>query len=268
MRKGQAVHRATWTGAAALAGALALSRRHPAVAAMVAGVAAIGLASAFAPRSPVFGPAVGRGPRGAAAVALTFDDGPGPSTGAVLDALAAARARATFFVLGRQVERHPAMVPRMVDEGHQVASHGYDHGILVFRGAGHVADQLRRTERAVAAAAGDGVLTPLFRAPHGFRGPATTLAARRAGYRTAAWTRGVFDSAEPGAAAIARRSARALAPGTVLLLHDADGWAPGRTRQQTADALPEICRAARARGLDLVTMDTLLEPRGDGRSPA
>ena len=74
----------------------------------------------------------------------------------------------------------------------------------------------------------------------------------------AAWTAGVFDSAEPGAAAIARRAARALEPGTILLLHDADGWAPERPRQQTADALPEICRAARERGLGLVTVDELV----------
>ncbi len=246
----------------ALAAAGSLARRSPAAAGIVVAAAAAGIASAFAPRSPVFGRVAGRGPGDVPAVALTFDDGPGPSTPAVLDVLASEGVRATFFVLGRQVERHPELVRRMVDEGHQVANHGYDHGILVFRGAGHVAAQLRRTERAVAAAAGEGAMTRLFRAPHGFRGPATALGARRAGYRTAAWTRGVFDSAEPGAAAIARRSVRALAPGTVLLLHDADGWAPGRARQQTADALPEICRAARARGLGLVTMDELLGRAG------
>jgi peptidoglycan/xylan/chitin deacetylase (PgdA/CDA1 family) len=120
-----------------------------------------------------------------------------------------------------------------------------------------VADQLRRTERAAARAAGEGAMTRLFRAPHGFRGPATALGARAAGYRMAAWTHGVFDSAEPGAAVIARRAERALAPGTVLLLHDGDGWSPGRARPQTVDALPEILRAARARGLRAVRMDEL-----------
>ena len=101
-------------------------------------------------------------------------------------------------------------------------------------------------------------MSRVFRAPHGFRGPATALGARRAGYRMAAWTCGVFDTAEPGPAAIARRTARALDPGAIILLHDADGWAPERPRQQTADALPEICRAARLRGLELVTFDELV----------
>jgi peptidoglycan-N-acetylglucosamine deacetylase len=258
MRKRQAVHRAAWLGVGIAVASAGLARRRPGVALAAAGAAAGAAAAAFTPGSPAFGRALVRGPRDRPRAALTFDDGPGPSTPAVLDALAEAGARATFFVLGRQAERHPDLVRRIVADGHQLASHGYDHGILVFRGPGHVADQLRRAERAAEAAAGTGAMSRLFRAPHGFRGPATALGARRAGYRMAAWTRGVFDSDEPGPAAIARRAVRALAPGAILLLHDADGWAPGRARQQTADALPEICRAARARGLELVTLDELV----------
>ena len=260
MRKGQAVRLAAWSGAGVALAAAGLARRNRAAAATLAAAGVALGAAAFMPRSPALGRTLARGPRDAPRIALTFDDGPGPSTAQMLDALAREDARATFFVLGRQVERHPELVRRMAEEGHQVASHGYDHGILIFRGPAHVADQLVRTEEAVARAAGDGVMTRLFRAPHGFRGPATAIGARRAGYRVAAWTRGVFDTAEPGAAAIARRAARALEPGTILLLHDADGWAPERPRQQTADALPEICRAARERGLGLVTVDELVGP--------
>jgi peptidoglycan/xylan/chitin deacetylase (PgdA/CDA1 family) len=260
MRKGQAVHRAAWVGVGVAVAAAGLARRRPAAAAAALAGAALAGVAAFRPGSRAFGRAITRGPRDRPRAALTFDDGPGPSTAAVLDALAEAGARATFFVLGRQAERHPELVRRIVADGHQLASHGYDHGILIFRGAGHVEAQLRRAERAAEAAAGAGAMSRVFRAPHGFRGPATALGARRAGYRIAAWSRGVFDSAEPGPAAIARRTARALEPGAIILLHDADGWAPGRPRQQTADALPEICRAARARGIELVTLDELVAP--------
>lgn len=257
MRKGQAVHRAAWAGVCVAAAAVPLARRRPVAAGVLAAAAAAIGAAAFMPRSPVLGRTIARGPRDRPRAALTFDDGPGPSTPQVLDALARAGVRATFFVLGRQVDRHPEMARRIVAEGHQLACHGYDHGILIFRGAGHVADQIRRTERAVERAVGPGAMTPVFRPPHGFRGPATALGARRAGHRVAAWTAGVFDSAEPGAAAIARRVQRALTPGAIILLHDADGWAPERPRQQTADALAEVCRSARERGLELVTLDEL-----------
>lgn len=258
MRKGEAVHRAVWLGATAAVASASLARRHPAASLAILGVAGVAGVAAFTPRNPALGPAVWRGPGDRPRAALTFDDGPGPSTPDVLDALAGEGVRATFFVLGRQVERHPDVVRRMVAEGHQLANHGYDHGILIFRGTRHVRDQLLRTQRAVERAVGSDATTRLFRAPHGFRGPATALGSRSAGYRMAAWTTGVFDSAEPGAAVIARRASQALAPGTILLLHDADGWAPGRPRQQTADALPEICRSARVRDLELVTLDELV----------
>lgn len=257
MRKRQAVQRTAVTGVALAAVTARLARHRPLAAAALASAGALVGAAAYMPRNPLLGRPVGAGPAGRPEVAITFDDGPGPSTPAVLDALAEAGAPATFFVLGREVARHAGTVRRIVDEGHQLASHGWDHGILIFRGPGYVREQLRRTERAVAEAAGDGALTRFFRAPHGFRGPATALAARAAGYRMAAWTHGVFDSAEPGTAAIAERSARALAPGTVLLLHDADGWAPGTARPQTVAALPAILDAVAARGLRPVRLDAM-----------
>jgi peptidoglycan-N-acetylglucosamine deacetylase len=244
-------------GAAVVAAALAAGGRRVAAAGVVAGAGALGV-GAFLPGSPVFGPAVSHGPDAGMTAALTFDDGPGPSTAALLDALGAEDVRATFFVLGRQAHAYPEVIARMAAEGHQIASHGYDHGILIFRGPGHVDRQLESTERAVREAVGHDVLTPWFRAPHGFRGPVTWAAARRRGYRMAAWSTGVWDTAEPGTDVIVSRAARALAPGAVILLHDADGWDAGRARPQTVDAIPGICAAARDRGLRLVRFDDLV----------
>lgn len=256
MRKGAVVRRALLVEAGLTAAALA-ARRKPAVGAALIGAGALLAWGAFARNSPVFGRVIHRGGDREPRFALTFDDGPGPSTPAVLDALRESDARATFFVLGRQVEEHPDLVRRMVAEGHEIANHGYDHGILVFRSPSHVADQIARTEAAVADAVGPGAITPLFRAPHGFRGPFTAAAVRRAGYRPAGWTVGVFDSDQPGADVIAARAGSALAPGTILLLHDADGWNPSASRDQTAEAIGPICRAARERGLQPVPLGAL-----------
>src|ERR1700754_3387657 len=61
-------------------------------------------------------------------VALTFDDGPDPrGTPAVLEALAAVDARATFFVLGERAEREPALLSRVLGAGHAVELHGHSH---------------------------------------------------------------------------------------------------------------------------------------------
>ncbi|MBI2684376.1 MAG: polysaccharide deacetylase family protein [Actinobacteria bacterium] len=254
MTKAQTLARATALGAIAAGRSAQLVRRRPVRAVSVALASAVAARGAFARNAALFGPVIVSGPPGGASAALTFDDGPGPATPAVLDALAAASARATFFVLGRQALAHADLIRRIVAEGHQLASHGFDHGILVFRAARHVEDQLERTEEAVARAVGPGALTARFRAPHGFRGPATGYAAFRRGYRTVGWSSGVFDSTDPGVAVIASRTARALHPGAIVLLHDADGWNPERPRAQTATAIPEICRDARERGIPLVTL--------------
>ncbi len=259
MRKNQAVGRAVavGVGATALAAALFASGRRAAAAGVVAGAGALG-AAAFVPTAPLFGPSVSGGSHTTMTAALTFDDGPGPSTAELLDVLAEQDVRATFFVLGRQARAYPEVIARMAADGHQIASHGFDHGILIFRGPGYVAAQLAETEVAVRDATGTDILTPYFRAPHGFRGPATWAAARRRGYRMAAWTTGVWDTTEPGTEVIVERTSRALVPGAVILLHDADGWDADRARPQTVAAIPGICAAARDRGLRLVRFDELV----------
>lgn len=258
MRKGDVVRRTLLVEAGVTGAALLAARRRRSAGLAIAGAGAIAAWGAFSRNSRVFGQVVQRGSGDRPQVALTFDDGPGPSTAAILDALATARARATFFVLGRQAERYPNQLRRIVDEGHELASHGYDHGILVFRDSDAVVEQLRRTEEAVAAAVGDGVISRMFRAPHGFRGPTTTRAAQRAGYTTVGWTTGVYDSEQPEASVISDRVTAALAPGAIILLHDADGWDPGAPRDRTAEALPAICAHARQRGLEPVTLGALL----------
>jgi peptidoglycan/xylan/chitin deacetylase (PgdA/CDA1 family) len=178
MRKGETVRRALLIEAGVAAVAVATGRRRPAIGLLAAAGGALAAWGAFARNSPLYGSVLYKGSPAEPRFALTFDDGPGPSTPAVLDALREAKARATFFVLGRQVERHPDLVRRIVAEGHELANHGYDHGILVFRNPAHVQEQLERTERAISAAAGRDALTRTFRAPHGFRGPVTAIAAR------------------------------------------------------------------------------------------
>jgi len=211
----------------------------------------------FGASSPLFGGVVtGKRIRRPVA-ALTFDDGPSPDvTPRILDTLRREGVRATFFVLGKHAERHPELIERMVREGHEVANHGYDHGILAFAGPAEIHHQLHRTQRIVERA---GAPRPRsFRAPHGFRSPFVTRTARRLGYRTCAWSRGVFDTSKPGVPTIVKRSVDGLEPGAVLLLHDADGWGED-DRTQTAEALPAIIAAGRERGLEFVTMHEIAE---------
>ncbi|MDX6621006.1 MAG: peptidoglycan-N-acetylglucosamine deacetylase, partial [Gaiellales bacterium] len=214
--------------------------------------------ASFTPNSPLFGRVVtGRGTN-ERVLALTFDDGPSAEwTPPVLDALRDSNARATFFLLGRNVEAHPELVRRISDEGHEIASHGYDHALLTFASGADVDHQLERTERSLAKALGGSAKARLFRAPHGFRNPFVARATARRGYEVVGWTKGVWDTAKPGVETIVRRTIGGFRPGGILLLHDGDGSGANDERSQTAEAVPEIVERAHAAGYELVTVSEL-----------
>ncbi len=201
----------------------------------------------------IFGPVLTHLPGTEPVVSLTFDDGPNPrATPRILDVLQREKVAATFFVLGKHAERWPQLVRRMADEGHQLANHGYWHRKLHRRTPGYVRDDLTRGTEQVERAAG--VRPRHFRAPHGFRSPWVTPIAHSLGQRTVGWSLGVWDSARPGADEIARRAIRGLHAGSILLLHDGDGYDPDGDRMQTAEALPAIIDGLRARGFRFATL--------------
>jgi peptidoglycan/xylan/chitin deacetylase (PgdA/CDA1 family) len=221
----------------------------------LAGLAAAGLAAhgTWHRNSWVFGPALARLPGTEDQVSITFDDGPNPvATPAILDVLRREQVAATFFILGRHAERWPDLVRRMADEGHQLANHGYWHRKLHRRSPAYVRDDLTRGTEQIERTAG--VRPRHFRAPHGFRSPWVTPIAASLGQRTVGWSLGVWDSAKPGVDEIVRRSLSGLRAGSILLLHDGDGYDAQGDRTQTATALPLIIRGLRERGLRFATL--------------
>lgn len=221
------------------------------------GVSVIGGAvhGAFHRNSPLFGPALGKIDSDRKVVALTFDDGPNPdATPVILDTLAEKGVRATFFVLGSHVERWPELVRRISQEGHQLGNHGYFHRKLQFKSPFYVRRDIRLGIRAIKRA---GAPAPRhFRAPHGFRSPWTTPIASSYGERTVGWSLGVWDSDRPGVDEIVRRTLEGVEPGSIVLLHDGDGYNPDGDRMQTAAALPHIIDRLKEQGYEFATLPT------------
>ena len=223
-----------------------------------AGLAAAGLAAhgTWHRNSWVFGKPLTHLPGPTNDVSITFDDGPNPrATPVILDVLKREGVHATFFVLGRHADKWPELVKRMADEGHQIANHGYWHRKLHRRTPGYIRDDLTRGTESVTRASG-GVVPRHFRAPHGFRNPWVVPIARSLGQRTVGWSLGVWDSARPGAAEITRRALEGLHGGSILLLHDGDGYDEDGDRMQTAEALPAIIDGLRGRGFRFATLPT------------
>ena len=212
---------------------------------------------------PPFDPAgqtVWRGDRKGALVAITFDDGPGNDTAAILDVLARKGVAATFFFLGENAGRHPDLVARARAEGHAVGNHGTTHVKMHRLGVAAIERELRGGEGALGAIATLGG-RKILRVPHGFKSITLARTARRLGYTLVAWTAGVWDSDRPGAEVIASRAAAAIGPGCILLLHDGDGTKPAADRSQTAAALPAIIDHGLQAGYRFVTIPQLFERR-------
>jgi peptidoglycan-N-acetylglucosamine deacetylase len=199
---------------------------------------------------------------GAAGVALTFDDGPHPEgTPAVLEVLAGAGARATFFLIGEQVERRPELVARIVAGGHRVALHGYRHQLQLRLSASQLLDDLVRGAAAVQDAAGGGAGAGVdadaglrwHRPPYGIYSPAGLRAAREEGLAPLLWSRWGKDWRKfTTPARIAGRATRGVLAGDVILLHDADFYSARNSHRRTVAALKLILAELNLRKLDTV----------------
>jgi peptidoglycan/xylan/chitin deacetylase (PgdA/CDA1 family) len=181
-------------------------------------------------------------------VALTFDDGPHPvATPRLLRLLDAADIRATFFLLGRAAEQHPGIVRSMVDAGHEVGVHGYDHRLLLKRGPRDTAADLTRATEVIAALSGH--RPRWWRPPYGVATTPALHAARRLNLQPVWWTCWGRDwTATATGDSVFRAVRRRLAGGGTILLHDSDHAAAPGAWQAMYDALPAILSMSRARG--------------------
>lgn len=201
-------------------------------------------------------------------VVLTFDDGPDPvGTPAVLAALAAHGASATFFVLLTRVRRHPELLEQVRAAGHEVALHGADHQPLTrFTHA----EALRRTAAARAeleALTGDRVRW--FRPPYGAQTPSTWLAARRAGTTPVLWGPTTWDWRDVGQDERVAKAQQGVHAGAVVLAHDAfadetdgadaSGGPLVAPRVDRGDLVDRVLSAYAARGLRARSLGEVLE---------
>ena len=212
------------------------------------------LMSPFAPSSrdyPYHGPAAER------VVALTFDDGPNePYTSQILDILAARGIRATFFQVGRCVERHPEVARRAFDAGHVLGNHSLSHRFGTYLRPRAYEREVARTQRILTRVTGR--TSALARTPWLWRQPALLRMLRRRGLQPIA---GEFchplEVFQPSGVRMARRAIARTRPGSIIIFHDGfDGR--GGNRAETVVAVRETIEGLLARGYRFVTVDELL----------
>lgn len=184
-------------------------------------------------------------------VALTFDDGPNPPyTGQILDILKEADVKATFFMLGTAVARHPDIAARVAQEGHTVANHSYYHLNWNSISVAQLEDEMAWTSTAIVKATG---AAPLWLRPPGGRTNSRVYReARRQNLALVLWDGDTNDWKRPPPATITYNALSGIRPGGTILMHDGGG-----DRSNTVAALPGIIAGIKKRNYRFVTLDQL-----------
>ena len=235
-----------------------MNRAAAAAVAALAITAALPAAAGAAPVAPAAGQPTGcvakgasfreNGWRGSRKVALTFDGGPTRQyTARVLNRLARAKVKATFFIRGAFIRGNAALLRRELREGHELANHSWTHPRFPN------ATELSRTTKAIRAATG---FTPcLFRAPYGAVNGSLFARARRQGMLTIGWDADSWDSLYDNisTSTVYGRVVTNVRPGSIILMHDGEG-----SHEATIQALGPILTALKRKRLYPVTVSELL----------
>jgi peptidoglycan/xylan/chitin deacetylase (PgdA/CDA1 family) len=209
----------------------------------------------------LFGSVFAHGPKTRPVVALTFDDGPGPKTMQILDTLDKYGVKATFFVIGKNVDRRPAVAREIVRRGHEIGNHTYSHPLLTAIATPHqIASEV--VEGAVSIEKATGRCPRLFRPPCGWRSPWLMKSVRDLGYSVVTWDVDPNDWKHPAALVIENGVLHRVHSGSIILLHDGLRTFESPDISSTLKALPVLIRELRSRGFEFATISELRGAQG------
>jgi len=193
-------------------------------------------------------------------IALTFDDGPHPSnTPRLLDMLKQRNVKATFFVVGSNVQAYPAIMKRMVAEGHEVANHTWGHPDMTKLSQAALKKEMDTTRDAIIATTG--VAPRLCRPPYGATNSAIKAWLKSEyGYPSILWSVDPLDWKKPGASVVADRLVAGASNGGILLVHD--------IHKPTIDAMPSTLDRLLGKGYKFLTVSQLISLEQPAQSVA
>lgn len=183
-------------------------------------------------------------------IVLTFDDGPHPETLQVLQLLEKYQAKATFFCIGKQIEKHPDIFKKIIENGHTVGNHSYSHSnYFGFFSSKKVKAELEKTDALIKKHSGK--QPKFFRPPFGVTNIHIQKALQQTGHHTIGWDIRSLDTVIKSEKAILKRIISRLSPGSIVLLHD--------TSQKTVNVLEQLLIHLQRENYEMVSVDALLK---------
>ncbi|TQS25951.1 polysaccharide deacetylase family protein [Microbispora sp. KK1-11] len=184
-------------------------------------------------------------------IALTFDDGPGPYLQTLLKTLATYKAKATFFLIGTEVKKHPKLTQQIAKSGHEIGNHSWDASYLTELTYAQINKKIGDTQRLIKKTTGK---TPkLFRAPGGLRNGGVEEITAKFGLIQVPGTTATKDYIKDyrHVDLLTTRALDVAGEGEVVLMHE--------TVKETVESMPEVLQTLTAEGYSFVTVSTLLE---------
>ena len=228
------------------------------IAGAIAGGTALAGGMAWAVRgrsSTIFGPSVWHGDRRRPELALTFDDGPSPSTPDLLRVLDRYSVAATFFQCGMHVRRLPEVAQQVAAAGHELGNHTDTHPGLWMKSPGFVFEEVSRAQKSIQEITG---VTPrVFRSPYGVRWLGLSKAQRELGLLHIMWTALGGDWKLDEASITSRVVGRAQ-NGAIFCLHDGREKEPRPDIRSTINAVERVIPVLLERGYRFRTISQLL----------
>lgn len=184
-------------------------------------------------------------------IALTFDDGPHPEfTPKILGLLAEHKAKATFFCIGREIEKHPAIFKAIIDAGHTVGNHTYSHSkSFGFFNTEKVIQELQKTNAIVQELSGKQM--NLYRPAFAVTNPSIEKAVKKLKLDSIGWNVRSLDTTPISNKMVLKRITSKVTKGDIVLLHD--------TSEKTVVVLERLLLFLKERELKSVTVDQLLQ---------
>ncbi|WP_053957653.1 polysaccharide deacetylase family protein [Inediibacterium massiliense] len=191
-------------------------------------------------------------------IALTFDDGPSKYyTEKVLDILKQYEVKATFFVIGRHIERYPQELVLMSQQGHEIANHSFNHKNFNKLTKAEIEEELIQTQKILDDTIGNH--TNIFRPPYGAMGKNSLEAVNALGYNVVNWSVDTRDWSGIPVENIMEKVKQQLHSGGIILMHSSG---KKKAMENMLIALPQIIEWAKMQGYEFTTVSQLLEFQG------